>query len=1490
MNASGDGTGDDGSSSVDRRVLLERIAARRATLRTAAVVGLDCRFPGAPDPQALWTVLRDGVDTIAEIPATRWDVDTLYDPNFERPGTVSTRFAGLLPAVDQWDADFFGVSPREAATLDPQHRLLLTTVWHAIEDAGLSRQALAGTRTGVYVALYQRDYTQLAMADPLAIDAYTASGTHHGIAANRVSYALDLQGPSMVVDTACSSSLVATHLALRALRAREIDRAIVAAVNLLLGPEETMALSRWGMMAADGRCKAFDARADGFVRAEGAAALVLERMEDAVASGRRVRAQLLGSAVNQDGRSNGLTAPNGLAQQRVLRQALHDAKLQPAQISMIEAHGTGTALGDPIEIEALDAVYGAGSEPCAIGSIKTNVGHLEAAAGMAGMLKAIACIEHQRWVPSLHLRELNPAIDLDQSRMFVTTDGAAWTGSRIAGVSSFGMGGTNAHVLLGPAPQAPADRPATVPGRAHILPISAHDPQALRQLVSRWAAWLRDEPNASVGEGCASAAVHRSHLSHRVAVVGHSGEELVAGLDDWSSTPAAPPVSGRPRGPVFVFPGQGSQWMGMGRALAAAEPAFSEALDSCDAEIRAQTGWSVCDALHSEAPQLHRIDVVQPLLLSLAVAMASLWRSLGVEPAVVVGHSMGEVAAAHVAGILALPDAVRIIVERSRRMLRLRGTGTMRLAFASAERLAESRPASIAIAAINGPSTTVLSGPVQALDDWARVLEAQGVEMRAIDVDVASHHPTMDELRPQLLDVLAGSSPGPGDVPLWSTVTARPVEGPQLDAAYWVRNLRDPVRLWPVVEQLLAQGYRDFVEISPHPVLLPSIEQGVTALSIDDAALVPSTRRNSDQGDEHHQWLQAVARVYARGHAVNWNAVVRGPTPVRSLPRYPFSERRHWLPSRRGAADNTSSRPPVEDDVEGWTYALQWEARPLVAPQPSRAVRVIGHGALANAVVDALARQGTEVSRSPSLDALDDAWVGAEALIDLSFTTVSNSADLPDAAVAHGDLLRRLEPTQVQPWLVTRAGAPSLPHRDPVQAALWGLARVTQVEHEPLRPQVIDLDPQGSVHAAADALARAVCSADGHEPVVALRGETRLGLRLRPTPLATAPPLQLRPDATYVVASGLGGLGREVGRWLVECGARHLLVLGRTSLPERQAWGEIDDPRVAVVRQLEACGAAVYPVACDIADADALGRLASTWSSEGRPSIRGIVHAAGIQHVGPVVELDAHPLSQQLAAKVRGSEMLAQVFGSLDFLVLFSSAASMFRSPLLGGYVMASAYQDALAERLRAAGSPVTTIGWGPWVAGGMAERFVASQGRGLEGFVPMAPRSALAVLERALHHRVPHVGAMHIDWPTWSQRHPGEATQPLVRSLADDSSAPEPVQTSSADGVVPSPAQLAAQDLQTRTQTLGAYLRWRLGRILRCAPARIDTSRAPTSLGLDSLMAVELRNRVAADLGLRPTIVSILRSETIDALITAWATRIEHDSRDEQQWDELTI
>ena len=877
-----------------RRLLARRLGGGAVSQPPVAVVGMACRFPGgATDPRQYWDLLTRGGDAIGPVPADRWDPRASLDPEIAGQG-------GFLESIDGFDAGFFGIAPREALWIDPQHRLLLEVAWEALEDAGIPADELKGGPAGVFAALYQRDFLRRAYADPRRLDAYAASGTHHSIAANRLSYWLDLRGPSLVVDTACSSSLVAVHLAAQSLARGECDVAVVGAVNLMLLPEETLALARWGMLAPDHRCKTFDARADGFVRGEGCGVVVLERLADARRKGRFVHATVLGTAVNQDGRSNGLTAPNGEAQRRVLRQALRTAEVEPHQISYVEAHGTGTRLGDPIEVEALVAALGGEGPECFLGSAKANLGHLEAAAGMAGLLKTVLCLKHRSLPGQIHFDSPNPLLPLAEGRFRIADRLRLWVaeGPLRAGVSSFGMGGTNAHVVLCEAPAiepaAQADHGPAAPG-PRLFPLSARSPGALTALAHELqvrvagstTAGEGEDPTAHLADLAATLGQRRTHHPHRLAVVASDPQTLRSGLDEalHPTEGEGPSVVGRAEGLVFVFPGQGWQWNSMGRALEG-EPTFVASLRDCAEAVADHSGFDLLDAWRQgpEAGRWNEIDRIQPLLFALQVALASQWRAWGIEPDAVIGHSLGEVAASHVAGSLGLDDAARVICRRSRLLRRVRGgaMAAVDLDRTACEELLAQGPEGLAIAAENGPRSTVLSGDPEALESVLAQLEADGVFARRIQVDVASHSPWVDPLRDDLLAELAPLEPRAGSVPIFSTVEGRRVAGSALDAHYWSANLRQPVLFRTAVEQARGAGHGLFVEISAHPILLPALREGFPT---GDLALVASGRRDRDA---RTTLLEALAEVYRLGRDPAWTALAGPPRRRVSLPSYPW--------------------------------------------------------------------------------------------------------------------------------------------------------------------------------------------------------------------------------------------------------------------------------------------------------------------------------------------------------------------------------------------------------------------------------------------------------------------------------------------------------------------------------------------------------------------------------------------------------------------------
>ncbi|MGW0909734.1 SDR family NAD(P)-dependent oxidoreductase [Streptomyces sp. NPDC002853] len=887
------------------------------------IVGMACRFPGGSDsPEAFWERIAEGADLVTPMPQDRgWDLDRLYDPDPERPGTFYTKGAGFLDDVAGFDAEFFGISPREALAMDPQQRILLEVSWEALERAGLDPAALQATRTGVFVGAGGSEYLSRLNQVPQDLEGYTITGNALSVASGRISYVLGLEGPAVTVDTACSSSLVSLHLACQAVRQGECDLALAGGTNVLSGPGAFVEFSRQGALSADGRARSFSSAADGTSWAEGVGMLLVERLSRARSQGHTVLAVIRGSAVNQDGASNGLTAPNGPSQQRVIVQALADAGLTAADVDAVEAHGTGTKLGDPIEAQALLATYGQArtdDDPLWLGSVKSNMGHAAAAAGVAGVIKMVMALRHETLPPSLYADDPTPHVDWESGAVSLLTESRAWPGGdrpRSAAVSSFGMSGTNAHLILGEAPAAPERTtpartvpPVEAPLGFAAVPVSGRGAGGLRGQAARLSEFLTESATAPSVESVGAALAHRTAHSHRAVVIADTNDELATGLSaltDGGAT-AENVVDGVARGevsPVFVFPGQGSQWRGMARELLQSSPVFAESVAACGEVIEPLTGWSVVEVLGREDEQeegwLERIDVLQPVMFAVQVSLARLWQACGVRPAAVIGHSQGEVAAACVSGALSLEDAARVIVQRSRLLAEvLTGKGAMASVGLPAEqvreRIAEMGCAdsdAIVVAGFNGPSSTVISGEPGPVEDLVAACVADGLQARVVPVTFASHSPQVEQVRDALLAELAGIQGVTSHVPFCSTVSGELLDTSELNAAYWYRNVREAVDFEGGVRSLLAAGHEVFIEVSTHPVVLPGIEQTVDAEGASAVAL--GTLRRNEGG--LRRFCTALAQAWTQGVPVDWSALYPDDTPPAELPTYAFQRDRYWV-------------------------------------------------------------------------------------------------------------------------------------------------------------------------------------------------------------------------------------------------------------------------------------------------------------------------------------------------------------------------------------------------------------------------------------------------------------------------------------------------------------------------------------------------------------------------------------------------------------------
>ncbi|MEB3233352.1 MAG: type I polyketide synthase, partial [Leptolyngbyaceae bacterium] len=970
-------------------------AAERAQTEPIAVIGLGCRFPGGADnPDRFWQLLHHGQDGVIEVPGDRWDIDKYYDPDPNAIGKMYTKSGGFLQhSIAEFDPQFFGISPREAKGMDPQQRLMLEVCWEALEYAGQASARLRRSRTGVFMGICWDEYSaeqalRIASQDPNDLianllessDIHTGFGSLRSMAVGRISYLLGLQGPCMPIDTACSSSLVAVHLACQSLRAEECDMALAGGVNLLISPMTTVGRCMAKAIAPDGRCKAFGAAADGYGQGEGCGVVVLKRLSDALANHDPILAVIKGSAVNHDGPSSGLTVPNEQAQEAVIRQALKKARVKPKQIQYVEAHGTGTPLGDPIEVGALNAVFGeyhSPANPLLIGSVKSNIGHLEGAAGIACLIKLVLALHHEEIPPHLHGQPANPHIDWDHMPIRVASEGVPWQQGetpRYAGVSSFGLSGTNAHVILAEAPSAEApviqvERPY------HLLTLAAKSDGALTQLATAYQQHLLANPHLNPGDLCSTTNVGRSHFPHRLAIVAASTAELAEKLATTSLNASVTIVSGqiaktRPK-LAFLFTGQGSQYTGMGQVLYQTQPTFKHSLDQCAEILTAHLDCPLLEILYpqqDESPRLiDQTRYTQPALFAVEYALYQLWQSWGIQPTVVMGHSVGEYVAACVAGVFSLEDGLRLIAARGRLMQQLPEGGGMVSLMASAARVrAVIDDPAIALAALNGPNSTVISGPNDAVQAAVAQLEAIGIKHKWLQVSHAFHSPLMEPMLGEFQQVAQQIQYSRPRLKLISNITGQVATADIATADYWCQHILAPVQFAAGMETLHDQGCYVVLECGPKPILLGLGQQCLSPNSAQESKhWLPSLRSGVN---DWAQLLASVAQLYVQGSPIDWFSFNQDYDYHKiPLPPYPFQRQHYWLDDVKPVAPTRSQggkAPSNQGAIAPWLYEIEWRPHPLTVsptaspPHPQHWLLLADHSGFAPTLATQLRSQG----------------------------------------------------------------------------------------------------------------------------------------------------------------------------------------------------------------------------------------------------------------------------------------------------------------------------------------------------------------------------------------------------------------------------------------------------------------------------------------------------------------------------------------------------
>ncbi|MDQ0772844.1 polyketide synthase 7 [Streptomyces aurantiacus] len=1532
-----------------------------------AIVAMACRYPGGvTSPEQLWDMVASRGDAIEEFPTDRgWELGGLYHPDPDHPGTTYVREAGFLRDATRFDADFFGVNPREALAADPQQRMLLEVSWELFERAGIDPATLKNSLTGVYAGMSSQDHMSGSRV-PREVAGYATTGTLASVLSGRIAYTFGLEGPAVTLDTACSASLVAIHLACQALRQGECTLALAGGVTVLSTPTAFVEFARQRGLAPDGRCKPFAEAADGTGFSEGVGLVLLERLSDARRNGHQILAVVRGSAVNQDGASNGLTAPNDAAQERVIHQALTNARVTPDTVDAVEAHGTGTTLGDPIEGNALMATYGKdrpADRPLWLGSVKSNIGHTQAAAGVAGVIKMVMAMRHGELPASLHIDRPTPHVDWEEGEVRLLTDPVPWPRSdrpRRAGVSSFGISGTNAHLIVEDVPEpvdagalddaGGADDVSDVSDVGGVVPwvVSARSPGALREQARRLSDGVGDAPLGGVGWSLVRA---RALHEHRAVVVGRERGELVAGLRALAAGEVHAGLVGptSSRGDVvWLFSGQGSQLVGMGAGLYGRFPVFAAAFDEVCGLLEGPLGVAAGVlrevVFHGPRERLDHTTWAQAGLFALQVGLARLWESVGVRPDVVIGHSVGEIAAAYVAGVFDLGDACRVVGARARLMGALPEGGAMCAVQATPQELAADLESSaVSVAAVNTPDSTVISGPVDEVGRIAALWSGRGRKTKSLTVSHAFHSVLMEPMLEEFADALGGVGFRQPSIPLISNVSGREAGEEIAAAEYWVRHVRQPVLFQPAITQITDRA-GVFVELGPSPVLTTAAQHTLDTLDTLDALdtldrtarpepIVTASLHPGRPDDE--TFAQAMARLHTAGIAVDWSVFFPAdptPRPV-ELPTYAFQRRRYWLADLQASEDVSPEDGEaagfwaavedadsqalcdtlhLKDDerrsaletvlpalaewrrerrersvVDTWRHRVDWHRTELTAPAAPEASEAseasetgawlvvapaLGAGVWPQVCARALEEAGAPVTlvevgsrtgradmaellrsrQAQSPDGTPLAGVLSLLALDERTGAASSATDGPadgpgdgpadTLTLVHGLLDAGLE---ARLWCATR-GAVSCGDTDPVvspaQAPVWGLGRVAALEHPKLWGGLLDLpaEPEGLDPVA---LYAALCG-DSGEDQIALRGAGPLARRLVPDESAGDDSRgSWQPHDAVLVTGGVGRLTDQVVRWLAASGAAHVVLLdpdGTTGRGQGGLAAEVAEHGVeltvlaGVPRNREAV-------------ARALGELTDV-------RIRTVIHTSLPGELAPLAEVTPDALGAAVSAAVELGALAGA--GPVETVLFFSSVAATLGSREHGVYAAANAYLDALAQRHETDGPRTVSVGWGIWDLpdDGQLARHASGLSR-RQGLPPLDPQLALRALRTALDGGGGHRLVADIEWerllPLFTLARPTRLFDAVPAALRVREASPDSAERAETTSALR--GELAALPERERTGAVLDMVRGQVAGVLRYEPGQeVEPEKAFKDLGFDSLVVMELRNRLRAVTGLR--------------------------------------